>query len=89
MINQLQLANTFNEWRITTNDLIGVSNDLKEGNLQTSGTLTIDNLNGYNDGIALDIVTGMYRGDGGLLSNTGAIGSILNDRLQNLSLIHI
>ena len=86
MINQLQLANTFNEWRITTNDLIGVSNDLKEGNLQTSGTISIDNSGGYNNNIALNVKSGMYRGDGGLLSNTGAVGSIKNDRLQNNSI---
>lgn len=86
MINQLQLANTFNEWRITTNDLIGIANDLKEGNLQTTGTVTIDNLNGYRNNIALNVSSGMIRGDGGLLSNTGAIGSIKNDRLQNNSI---
>lgn len=83
MINQLQLANTFNEWRITTNDLIGVANDLKEGNLQTTGTITIDNLYYYQNNVAINVATGMFRGDGGLLSNTGAVGSIKNDRLQN------
>jgi len=86
MINQLQLANTFNEWRITTNDLIGVANDLKEGNLQTTGTITIDNLNGYRNNVAINVATGTIRGDGGLLSNTGAVGSIKNDRLQNNSI---
>lgn len=87
MINQLQLANTFNEWRITTNDLIGISNDLKEGNLQTTGTITIDNLNGYQNNIGLNVSSGMIWGDGGMLSNTGSVGSIKNDRLQNNSII--
>ena len=82
-INQVQLANTFNVWRIRTNQLIDIGNDLKEGNLLTTGTMSLSNPSGFQSNVTLNITSGMIAGDGGLLSNVGPSSSITNQKLQN------
>lgn len=84
-ISQVELANTFDVWRVRTNQLITVSNDLTEGNLLTTGTITIDNTNAYQNNVGLNVRSGMIYGDAGLLSNVGAPASITNHKLQNSS----
>lgn len=85
-IKQIQLANTFDVWRITTNQLITISNDLKEGNLSTTGTLSLENPNGFENNVSLNVKAGMISGDAGLLSNVGKPASITNQKLQNNSI---
>ena len=85
-IKQIQLANTFDVWRIATNDLISVANDLTEGNLQTSGTVSLTNPSGFQENVSLNVKSGMIYGDGGLLSNVGKTASIVNNKLQNSSI---
>lgn len=82
-INQIQLANTFDVWRIRTNQLITISNDLKEGNLLSSGTIAISNPSGFENNVSLNVSSGMIYGDGGLLSNVGKPKSIANQKLLN------
>lgn len=82
-INQIQLANTFDVWRIRTNQLITISNDLKEGNLLTTGTVTLSNPSGFENNVSLNVSSGMIYGDGGLLSNVGKPASITNQKLLN------
>lgn len=88
-INQIQLANTFDVWRVTTNQLITIGNDLKEGNLITTGTFALGNPSGFQNNVSLNVQSGMIYGDGGLLSNVGKPASITNQKLQNSSIIVI
>ena len=85
-IQQIQLANTFDVWRVATNDLITIANDLVEGNLQTTGTVSLTNPSGFQENVSLNVKSGMIYGDGGLLSNVGKPGSIVNNKLQNNSI---
>jgi hypothetical protein len=82
-INQIQLANTFDVWRIGTNQLITIANDLKEGNLLSTGTVSISNPSGFQNNVSLNVTSGMIYGDGGLLSNVGKPASITNIKLAN------
>lgn len=82
-INQIQLANTFDVWRIGTNQLITIANDLKEGNLLSTGTVSISNPSGFQNNVSLNVTSGMIYGDGGLLSNVGKPASITNRKLAN------
>lgn len=83
MISQVELANTFDVWRVKTNQLITIANDLKEGNLLSTGTISIDNSGGFEGNVALNVKSGLIQGDAGLLSNVGAPGSIKNVKLEN------
>lgn len=85
-IAQIELANTFDVWKTRTNQLITISNDLKEGNLTTSGTISMSNPSGFQSGVTLNVQSGMIYGDGGLLSNVGKPASIVNSKLQNNSI---
>lgn len=85
-IAQIELANTFDVWKTRTNQLITISNDLKEGNLSTSGTISMSNPSGFQSGVTLNVQSGMIYGDGGLLSNVGKPASIVNNKLQNNSI---
>lgn len=82
-ISQVELANTFNVWRVRTNQIITVSNDLTDGNLLTTGTISLDNPDGFEDNVTLNVKSGLIYGDGGLLSNVGTPASISNDKLIN------
>lgn len=82
-ITQQQLSNTFLEHIIRTNSLITIANELTEGNLLTTGTISISNGSGFQNNVSLNVRSGMIYGDGGLLSNVGKPGSIINQKLQN------
>lgn len=77
------MANTFLEHVIRTNSLITIANELTEGNLLTTGTISISNAGGYQNNVSLNVRSGMIYGDAGLLSNVGKPSSITNQKLQN------
>lgn len=68
-ITTVALNNTFDEWRIRTNQVITSLNTINEANASLSGSITITNPLGYNGNVSLNVSSGMIKGDGGLLSN--------------------
>lgn len=68
-ITTVALNNTFDEWRIRTNQVITSLNTINEANASLSGSITITNPLGYNSNVSLNVSSGMIKGDGGLLTN--------------------
>jgi hypothetical protein len=82
-ISIVTLADSFLTWLNKTNEVIAVVNKATEGQLNSTGTLTLTNASGVGGGITLNVHSGLIKGDGGLLSNVGAPGSIVNAKLAN------
>lgn len=68
-ITSVALNNTFDEWRIRTNQVITSLNTINEANAFFSGSITITNPLGYSGNVSLNVSSGMIKGDGGLLTN--------------------
>lgn len=83
-ISLVTLLDTFLTWMNKTNETIDVANLATEGQLNTSGTITITNAGGVNGGVSLNVASGMIKGDGGLLSNLNvSTTNIKNNQLAN------
>lgn len=83
-ISLVTLLDTFLTWMNRTNEVINVANLATEGQLNTSGTLTITNAGGVAGGISLNVSSGLIKGDAGLLTNVPiASGAITNAKLAN------
>ncbi len=85
-ISLVTLLDTFLTWMNKTNEVITVSNLATEGQLNSSGTLTLTNAGGVGGGISLNVSSGLIKGDGGLISNvrnTQITGTITNSQLVN------
>jgi len=80
-INQLTTANTFQQWLVATQDLIGIANNLTNGvggtfyantnmvvggDLTVTGNITLDSI-GFND---MNVAGNLYVG--GLITGPGA-----------------
>jgi hypothetical protein len=68
-ITTVALNNTFDEWRIRTNQVITSLNTINEANASLTGSITITNPLRFNGNVSLNVSSGMIKGDGGLLSN--------------------
>jgi hypothetical protein len=85
-LSLLTLADTFLNWLTRTNQLVTISNQLTEGALNSSGSITITNPSGISGNVSLNVANGLIRGDAGLISNvrTSVLsGLITNAQLQN------
>ena len=85
-ITAVSLVDTFLSWMNKTNQVITVTNLSTEGQLNTSGTITITNASLVNGGVSLNVANGQIKGDGGSLTNvtpTLANSSIPNVKLAN------
>jgi len=65
----ISFTNTFADWLSRFNQILYVINAATEGNMNTSGSLTITNTTGLNGNVSLNVANGVIRGDGGLVSN--------------------
>lgn len=89
IINQLSTANTFQEWLVSTQDLISTTNSLKEGvggvfyantdvvldgDLTVTGNITLDAV-GFND---MNVAGNLYVG--GTITGPG-LNSIISEAL--------
>ena len=68
-IPTVALTNTFDEWRIRTNQVINSLNTINEANAALTGSITITNPSRFNSNVSLNVSSGMIKGDGGLLTN--------------------
>lgn len=83
-ISLVTLLDTFLTWMNKTNETITVANLATEGQLNTSGTITITNAGGVGGGVSLNVASGLIKGDGGLLSNVAlGTGVVTNVKLAN------
>jgi hypothetical protein len=82
-ISLVTLLDTFLTWMNKTNETITVANLATEGQLNTSGTITITNAGGVGGGVSLNVASGLIKGDGGLLTNVLSTGSVTNAKLAN------
>jgi hypothetical protein len=72
-ITTVSLTNTFDEWRIKTNQTIVALDDdstgILRGNTTLTGSIILTNPNKYGSNVTLNVSSGMIKGDGGLLTN--------------------
>lgn len=68
-ISTVSLTNTFDEWRIRTNQIVTAINTINESNSTFTGTLTITNPSSFQGNVSLNVASGVIKGDGGLLVN--------------------
>lgn len=68
-ISTVSLTNTFDEWRIRTNQIISSINTINESNSTFTGTITITNPSSFQGNVSLNVASGVIKGDGGLLTN--------------------
>lgn len=68
-ISTVSLTNTFDEWRIRTNQIVTAINTINESNSTFTGTLTITNPSSFQGNVSLNVASGVIKGDGGLLTN--------------------
>lgn len=68
-ISTVSLTNTFDEWRIRTNQIVTAINTINESNSTFTGTLTITNPSSFQGNVSLNVASGLIKGDGGLLVN--------------------
>lgn len=87
-ISSVSLTDTFDVQRTRLNSAITVTNDATEGNLVSTGTITLTNPGKFQSNVSLNVHNGVIRGDGGLLwnvnlPNTSIVGKIINSQLSN------
>jgi hypothetical protein len=85
-IANISLLNTWDDMRVALNQMILITNDQTEGNAVSTGTTKFTNPSGFEGNETINVASGMYVGDGGLLSNvpnTAIAGTMENDQLQN------
>jgi hypothetical protein len=68
-ISTVNLTDTFDSWRIRTNQVITSLNTINEANAALTGSITITNPSRFNSNVSLNVSSGMIKGDGGLISN--------------------
>jgi len=71
-ISTVNLTDTFDSWRIRTNQVITSLNTINEANAALTGSITITNPSRFNSNVSLNVSSGMIKGDGGLISNLQA-----------------
>lgn len=67
--SNVSLLNTFADWMNRLNQMIYIINSATEGNMNTSGSLTITNITGLNGNVSLNVANGTIKGDAGLVTN--------------------
>lgn len=77
-ITTVSLTNTFDEWRIKTNQTIVALDDdstgILRGNTTLTGSIVLTNPNKFGSNVTLNVSSGMIKGDGGLLTNLTFVG---------------
>jgi hypothetical protein len=77
-IANVAITNTYDQWRIITNQVVDTLNLFTEGRMNTAGALVMTNPLLLNDNETLNVASGMIKGDGGLLSNLRSSALISN-----------